>query len=359
MSYAFSFSPDGGVVAIWHSNRVAATNQVFATRWDPANAAAGFATPPQQVTTSATANSLPHALLLPPGDVVVVYETATQDIQFKRAPLLGLNAAAEQPVAATAGVSERHPFAVLSGSQLVFFWHQGQGTPTPRWMYRRRLYTATWLEVDATWVDAAGQELSSTDAAPSSVSVGDFHAAVDGAGDIWITFRTLTNDIQALRLTPAGGLTDQQVLTPNATVDQEPFVVIDGNAAVWVFWRSPGGVHYQRFMRNTNTWEANRTDVPDTNVGANNTRPTTVRDTDGAIWLFWVSDRGGAGNDIWLNRRNPVTGGWGQARQITGSPANDNQPFAALAPNGVVWLFWRSDRAGNFDLYFKQMVTAI
>ena len=80
----------------------------------------------------------------------------------------------------------------------------------------------------------------------------------------------------------------------------------------------------------------------------------------GAIWLFWASDRASPGtNDIWLVQRTPVTGGWGQARQITGAAAEDNQPFAQVALNGLVWLFWRSNRSGNFDLFFKQLVTSV
>src|SRR5207247_2299699 len=173
-------------------------------------------------------------------------------------------------------------------------------------------------------------------------------------------FRTSGNQIQALRLTPGGGLSDQVVLGAAGPVNQEPFVVEDGTTAIWVFWRSPAGMHAQRFIRSTGLWEAAAALVPDTGVGASNQRPCAVRTADGAIWLFWASDRASPGlNDIWLVRRNPQTGGWGQARQITGAPAEDNQPFAAVAPNGLVWLFWRSNRSGNFDLFQKQLVTAV
>ena len=354
MSFAFPIMPDGSMVAVWHSDRVAGVNQVFASRW---TAATGFATPPQQVTTTVAFNRLPHAIALPPGDLVVTYENAAQDIQFKRGPLLALNAAVEQPVAATAVVSERHPFAVLTGSLVVFFWQQGP--PTQRWMFRRRQYDPSWTEAAAAWVDATGQQLSPTVPTAPSLSVGEFHAAVDAAGDTWVAFRTALNQIQALRFTPGGGLADQQILSTGG-LDQEPFVLVDGTFAVWVFWRSAVGVHAQRFIRSTNLWEAAPALIPDTGVGGLNQRPCAVRTADGAIWLFWASDRASPGtNDIWLVRRNPVTSGWGQARQITGAPLEDNQPFGQVAPNGLVWLFWRSNRSGNFDLFFKQLVTAV
>ena len=119
-------------------------------------------------------------------------------------------------------------------------------------------------------------------------------------------------------------------------------------------------MHAQRFIRSTNLWEAAPALIPDTGVVGMNQRPCAVRTADGAIWLFWASDRASPGtNDIWLVQRNPVTGGWGQARQITGAAAEDNQPFAQVALNGLVWLFWRSNRSGNFDLFFKQLVTSV
>jgi hypothetical protein len=362
MSYAFGFDPAGGVIAVWQSERTANPPQILATRWDPLNPGGGFATPPQQVTVGPQAHELPHAVVLPTGDVLVVYQTAGQDIHFKRAPLSGLNAAAQQPVATTAD-PELHPHVVVSGNVVWFFWHRGGATP--RWVYRRRQYPADWSEAAAVWADAVAQEIpvaipAEAPAAPSTF-LGDFHAAVDGAGNIWIAFRTLANDIRALELTPAGVVLNPQILSTAGT-DQEAFVVVDGTAAVWVFWRSDAGVQSQRFLLSTSTWEAAATLVPETSVGAagTNTRPVAVRDGDGGIWLFWVSQRGGPQNDLWFVRRNPTTGGWGAPRQVTGAAGSDTQPFVTVAPNGVLWLFWRSNRgAVTFDLFFKQIVTAL
>ena len=167
-----------------------------------------------------------------------------------------------------------------------------------------------------------------------------------------------TDDIRALHLTPGGGVADPLHTSFRSWSDRS------GALCSHRRQRRRLGIlavrrrfFYQRFMRGGRV-EAAATAVPDTNVGATNQRPTAVRDADGAVWLFWVSDRGGS-NDVWFIRRNPDTGGWGQARQLTASPGDDNQPFSAIAPNGVIWLFWRSNRTGNYDLYFKQLVTAI
>ncbi|HJQ24888.1 MAG TPA: DUF6519 domain-containing protein [Blastocatellia bacterium] len=360
MSYAFPFAPDGSVYAVWHSARVA-PNQVFAARWNSANPAAGFVGPAQQVTTGGAAHALPHAVVLPTGDLLVVYETGSADIHYKHASLAGLNAAPEIPLAVTAD-TDRHPFVVLAPStnRVIFFWHR-TGAPS-RWFYRIRQYTPTWTEADAIWLTVEAPLSAATPASPA-LARGEFHAAADGNGDTWVAYRTSSDDIQALQVPALGGVVNAQVLS-TANADQVPFVLVDGNATVYVFWQAGtnNGINYQRFLKASNTWEAGPTLAPDTTSGTNNIRPCAARDSDGAIWLFWANDRSATGNnDIWFMRRNPNTGGWGQARQIVGSPLDDTHPFAAVAPGGVLWLFWRSNRAGvgNYDLFFKQIVTTI
>jgi len=63
--------------------------------------------------------------------------------------------------------------------------------------------------------------------------------------------------------------------------------------------------------------------------------------------------------DIWVVRRNPLTGGWGEPRQVVAATGTDDLPFATVDPGGVIWLFWRSNRTGNFDLFFKRLVTVV
>ena len=357
-SYSFHFDAAGGAIAFWHSNRTAATNQVFASRWDPNNPAAGFAVPPQQVT-SGVAHALPHAVPLPTGDFVLAYETNISAVNFRHAALAGLNAATAMAIAAGAG-TDRQPFAVRSGQQIVFFWQRQSGVNWG-WMYRRRQYPANWSEAGATWLDPTDQTLApGINATPPGPSRGQFHAAVDDVGDIWAAFTTSAADIQVVRLTPGSGASTVFPAFSVAT-DAMPFVLVDGTVAVWVYWQQNNGISSQRFNKATAAWDAAPTAVPDTNVGpaGTNTRPVLVRDADGAFWLFWVSQRGGAGNDIWFKRRNPATGLWGDPRLIAGTAADEDQPVAVIAPNRIIWLFWRSNRTGNYDIYFKQIITII
>ncbi len=347
---AFLFDDTNGVVAAWESNRLAGVNQVFATRLDRADIGAGFATPPHQVT-GGSPHRAPHAALLPNGELLVVYESgaiADPNILLKRAGLAGLGAAAEQTVADTAGEPERSPFVAVSGTTAVIFLHRG--TPVNRWEFRR------WRTTDSTWIDGAPLPLST---APASSP--DFHAARDGAGNLWAAFRRDGGNVQALRLAPATGTRDHETsIDSGAGVDQEPFVLPTSQGDVWVFWRShssspspPTGLHSRRFSGGA--WGA--VDLVSHTLPGDR-QPAAVEDTSGVIWLFWT--RGASpSSDIYFMGRNPATGGWGEPRQMTISTADDTAPFTLIAPNNAIWVFWSSDRAGDVDLYYKRLVTAI
>ena len=63
--------------------------------------------------------------------------------------------------------------------------------------------------------------------------------------------------------------------------------------------------------------------------------------------------------DLAAMRRDPVGGGWGPLRQLTASPGDDSAPFALLAPDRAIWIFWASDRSGVTNIYDKRLVTAL
>ena len=357
MSFAFDFAgPD--LVAFWHSDRVGGIDQVFAVRWPRDDTAAAATTPPQQIS-NGVQHRLPSVVQLPGGDFLVAYETNARDIHFKRGPhLAALAAAPETPVATDNTVLERHPTVIRNGNQLVFFWQTATG---PRWVYRRRQYPPNFDEGTASWLDAAGVELSPIVPTAPSPSVGDFHAISLGSR-IYATFRTTTDDIAVVALDPAttaiqnwGGLT---FVTPAA--DQQPFLVTDDATALWLAWRAGDqGIFQERLDLATDTWAGAGSLVPGTDAPGNaDSRPALVTDSTGAVWLFWVSNRGGT-NDIWVIRRNPITGGWGEPRQVVAAAGSDDVPFARLDAGGVIWLFWRSQRTGNFDLFMKRLVTVV
>ncbi|AQA24535.1 hypothetical protein BTZ20_0515 [Rhodococcus sp. MTM3W5.2] len=356
MSTAFSVV-DNDIVALWHSRRAANVNQIFLTRWPLAVPAAAATNLPVQVTPGPTAHAFPDSVTLPNGDLVVAYETGALDISARRGTPAALASAPEIAVATTA-TTDRQPHAVLAGDLVVFFWLQVGATRT--WHFRR------WRHTDSTFVDTSAQQLSATNAAVHSGSIGDFSAALDDNGDVWAAFRTDDGggnaSIRLVRLRPSTLSIDEQTVSAGG-VNEQPFVLADGGEAVWVFWHSgvdpASSVSYQRIsLPAPVTWPTTSPSVAVTGAGA--ARPSAVRGTDGAAWLFWSQVTAPSSvRSVWLQRYLKATNSWGNARQITGSAAADDQPFPLLGPGGIVLLFWLSSRTGNLDIFSKQFITEL
>jgi hypothetical protein len=223
----------------------------------------------------------------------VAYETAREDIYFKRGPFERLATAAERPVATSQREMEKFPFVVRSGTRLVFFWMSAdRHDPRPLWRVRVRTYTPAWTEAEASWGPA--HDLSQTGTLLEE-GPGVFHAAVDEAGEIWAAFQTDAKMIQAVRFDSATGQTTQPhpFHIPHAK-SKRPAVVVDGDRAVWVFWQAGERIFSQRFRRDLDPpqWAENVTPVPGAATGSDVT-PAAVRDAAGVIWLFWSDANGG------------------------------------------------------------------
>jgi hypothetical protein len=361
------FDPAGRVNVIWESSRVDEVNQVFATRWNAAEAETAVPTDaaPRQVTAGSAAHWHAAVVVLPGGDLVVAYETAGADIYFKRAPFEGLAAAVERPVATSQREMEKFPFVVRSGRRLVFFWMSAdRHDPRPLWRVRVRTYTPAWTEAEASWGPA--HDLSQTRTFLEGGPV-VLHAAVDEAGEIWAAFQTAAKMIQAVRLDPATGQTTQpDPFHISHAKSKNPAVVVDGDRAVWVFWEGGQRIFSQRLRRDLDApqWDTNPTPVPGAATGSEE-NPAAVRDAAGVIWLFWsrsrpdpdaTPDEFGELVDLYLARHHPATG-WEDPLRVSASPLSGLRPVPALAPGGRIWLFWSDANPGHdqADLFFKQL----
>jgi hypothetical protein len=348
----------GETAIFWHSNRVAATNQIFGTSWpdvDPASAAA----PPVQVTDLGA--QTPSLVLLPttPTPSYFVSYQSQNDIRFRRAASIGgLPAEAETPIAAQAEI-EGHPVSVRTDDIVSTFWHWNGPGANDRIRFRRRQYDPTWTEGAAAWLEGETTDLSSLRPRPASAQPWMMHAATDSAGRVWIAFETFSNNIAVARLTAGTGAVETwtDLELDSGSNDRQPFVLVDEPDRVWVFWRADGGIFAAEHDIVGDTWGA-ATAVPGT-AGPidDNERPTAVRDEEGGIWLIWSRDSA-AGTDIWTTRRNPGTGGWGTPRQITASPGDNDFSLAFMA-DGAIRLVFRSNRSGQFDLFTKTIITTI
>ncbi|MFZ3566653.1 DUF6519 domain-containing protein [Streptomyces sp. BH097] len=343
---AFVLDSLNGLAAFWFSPRVGSVNQIFGTRLDLAAPEAGFQS--AVAVTSGTTHVEPTVVPLPGGEFVVAYQNglqlnATTDVVFKRATLAGLPGAPEQTLSATTGTADEIPFGVLTGDIVTFFIRQAAGNG---WFFRRYRHT------DSTFVDASPVALP----APAvSGTGGGLHAAAAG-GVVWFAYVTTAGNTMTLgRLTPtaaAGSAVDHIIATPLAGA--EPFVVGVSGTEAMVFYKD---TQLKVVSAAGGTWQTGSiVTVPgsDTDI-----QPAAARDANGTVYLLAARNVVGAGNEIFLRRRDPATSVWGSAQQVISNPANDQNPHPVLVPGQGIWVLWRSDRSGDFDLFAKRIVTAI
>jgi hypothetical protein len=352
-------------VMLWESNRVAATPQIFAASWATGDPASAGTNPPIQVTSGALAANLPSLTLLPTSPAPALFMTyqRSNNIFFRRAAgVAGLPAAAETAVAQQVD-PEAHSVAVRAGQIVTVFWVVNGAGINDFVRYRRRQYNPVWDEGTATWLDNETTSLSTLQVALPSTAPGVFHATADAASRVWVAFEAVASSaIAVARLTPASGAIETWANTtlasPGVSADTQPFLLIDGAQFVRLFWRADAGIFMATCDVVANTWSP-AVAVPVAGAGPvnSNSRPVAVREDDGGIWLLWSHLDNGQTN-IWAARRDPVTGGWGLARQITASAGSNDFAYATIE-GGAITLFFRSNRSGDFNLFTKQIVTTI
>lgn len=354
-----TLGPDTAI--FWHGNRVGGIDQVFGTTWPTAQQALAGTNAPVQVSAATTSATLPSAESLPtsPQPSVLVAYATDNNIRYRRAPAVsGLVAAAEEEVSAQPE-NEGAPVVVCTGDFVTFFWFWNDPGPNDRIRYRRRQYLpATWAEATANWLDGPTTDLSTLVPANPGTAVGGLHAAPDSSDRVWIAFRTTGQDIAVARLTPSTGAIENwtnKLLSGGAT-DEQPFVLVDEPARVWVFWTDPSGIQHASFDLSAGTWSAAAV-VPGT--AASDRRSTAVLDEDGGVWLMWTRPTGGGDTHVYASRRHPETSGWSEPRQVTAA-AGINDFAHANYRDGSIDLIVRSNRSGaQFDLYYKQLIIAI
>ncbi|MFI5910932.1 DUF6519 domain-containing protein [Dactylosporangium sp. NPDC051541] len=347
----------GALVAIWHSPRVSATNtnglnQIIAARLDPAHVDQGFTTVPA-ITGGNTVHIEPSAVLLPTGEILVAYQTgnveaAGSDVVMKRGTLANLPGAAQQDVATTTGVADQLARVALAGDHAVFFTHQG-GTAGPKqWFYKRYRHT------DSTFIDALPVQLSTG----AAISPRDLHAAGAG-GKVFVAWADNTG-LQLRRFNPIPATSnplDPPVIdfpgSFTATGTLEIFVLAISDTAAMVFYNDGAGLSIASCTSSGN-WTSTR--LADTDAGDG--QPAAVRDQDGTVYL--VSSRpNDADPNLTLRRRNPISGQWGAPQRLTFNSASDIKPHPFIIPGLGLWVLWNSNRNGDFDPFYRRIITAI
>ncbi|GLZ78620.1 hypothetical protein Afil01_34270 [Actinorhabdospora filicis] len=329
---------------VWHSQRQdGSTFRLFTASYDTSKPELGFSTPVQITSTASGVRSEPSTVVLPNGELVVLYQSSTlgnpaADVFFKRGLAANLLAATEQTVVATAGTGEGTPFAVLCNQYVYMFWQIANG----RWQYRRYDHTTSAF-ADAAPVDVPGAIVG---------GAGGMVAAA-ATSKIWLTFPTGTGTVAVMRLDGATGALE---FSNNTLTGREPFVVAVSDTEGALFFDE--GVNLPvRTVAITDTTLGTVEVIADS---AAEGQPAVVRTDDGTLSLFTSRQITTSNFDVVLRRK--VTGGtgWSSALNVTAHPMSDQFPHAVSMGDRGIWLFWASNRANSSqDIFAKRIITAI
>jgi len=84
--------------------------------------------------------------------------------------------------------------------------------------------------------------------------------------------------------------------------------------------------------------------------------PTLAQAENGSVWLVWQSKRNPTDFDLYYNLYNGT--GWMynwtkfRERPIFTHPSQDMTPWLLQAQDGKLWLFWSSNRTGDYDIFY-------
>ncbi len=181
---------------------------------------------------------------------------------------------------------------------------------------------------------------------------------IDNDGNIWVFWRIYRDnnyDIWSRRyLRSSGSWENEARLTTTSESENFFQAIVDNDGNVWVFWESTREkarrIRYQRFLSANDTWE------DEAQFSSNYSGDfKIITDNDGGIWVFWVSiDNSNA--DIRYRYYNQENNRWGSETRLTTSAEQDINPFPMVDSRGDVWVFWRSNRNGSDNIWYRRFV---
>jgi Dockerin type I domain len=125
-------------------------------------------------------------------------------------------------------------------------------------------------------------------------------------------------------------------------LDEFASVISMKNKYVWVAWQSEFPAEnpdrFEVFYKVYNGYWTNATQLTN-NPGNNNKTPALLQTSDGMIWVFWVSDRTG-NNEIFCKTTTNYGSSWSSEVQVTNDTRRDGNPTVAQTSDGKIWLVW-------------------
>ena len=141
-------------------------------------------------------------------------------------------------------------------------------------------------------------------------------------------------------------------LTTYPDFDGMPSIIQTSDGRMWIFWTKKVGnysIYYTSSPDEGLTWSEETLLTAYSGV---NTGVSAFQASDGTVWVFWSSDRTG-NYDIYYKSSSDLGVSWSNDTRLTIHSSRDLKPSARQLFNGTIWVVWCSDRSGGYDLYLK------
>lgn len=173
-------------------------------------------------------------------------------------------------------------------------------------------------------------------------------------GKIWVVWHTRRTGNSDLFYKVFDGLSwsDDKQLTYDLSSDWEPSIIQALDSKIWVFWSSFRTGDYEIFYRTSTDNGASWSD--DTRLTDSKTSwdeaPSATQTRDGEISVVWQA--AGSGKDYDLYHRT-YGSSWSDDIVLVEDSSEDQYPSIFQAENKSLWVAWSSNRADDFDIFYK------
>jgi len=170
-----------------------------------------------------------------------------------------------------------------------------------------------------------------------------------------LTFTIMFIVIIVATILPTKALTwsPETPLTTDPAADFQPKILQANDWKIWVVWHSYRTVNVELFYKTSIdgglSWSV---DTRLTNNPATDGTPAIMQSQNGTIWVFWASDRTG-NYDIFYKATSNNGLSWSSEVQLTDDPGKDVAPAALQTADGKIWVVWTSRRTLNDELFYK------
>ena len=80
--------------------------------------------------------------------------------------------------------------------------------------------------------------------------------------------------------------------------------------------------------------------------------PAITQTSDGKIWVLWQKELIEHDIIVFITSSDFGTS-WSTEKTLVESPGQNVHPSIRQASNGTIWLFWHSDRTGNYEIFYR------